>query len=149
MSNSQHEIDSADNIKRRNRGLEVLRRIDGDAGVRVIDSLADLSPALGHHVAAFAFGDIYSRPGLDPRSRQLVTIGALTALGGCEPQLKVHVAASLNIGLTPEEIVEAILHAAVYTGFPRALNATFAAKEVFDSRGIRPSSAGSSAVERK
>lgn len=142
MSATQHDIDSADNIERRNHGLDVLRGIDGDAGVKVIDSLADLSPALGHHVAAFAFGDIYSRPGLDARSRQLVTIGVLTALGGCEAQLKVHVGASLNIGLTPDEIVEAILHAAVYAGFPRALNATFAAKDVFDSRGIRPSSAG-------
>jgi 4-carboxymuconolactone decarboxylase len=142
VSATQHDIDSADNIERRNHGLDVLRGIDGDAGVKVIDSLADLSPALGHHVAAFAFGDIYSRPGLDARSRQLVTIGVLTALGGCEAQLKVHVGASLNIGLTPDEIVEAILHAAVYAGFPRALNATFAAKDVFDSRGIRPSSAG-------
>ena len=76
------------------------------------------------HAEAFAFGDIYGRPGLDARSRQLVTIGVLTALGGCEPQLKVHVGAALNVGLTPDEIVEAMLHAAVYAGFPRALNAT-------------------------
>ncbi|MCU7723405.1 carboxymuconolactone decarboxylase family protein [Actinoplanes sp. KI2] len=149
MSNFQHDIDSADNLKRRSHGLDVLARIDGDAGTGVIGSLADLSPALGHHVAAFAFGDIYDRPGLDARSRQLVTIGVLTALGGCEPQLRVHVGAALNVGLTPDEIVEAILHAAVYAGFPRALNATFAAKEVFDSRGIRPSPANSSSAERK
>jgi 4-carboxymuconolactone decarboxylase len=142
MSNSQHDIGSTENIKRRNQGLEILAKIDGDAGAEVIDSLADLSPALAHHVAAFAFGDVYDRPGLDARSRQLVTIGALTALGGCEPQLRVHVGASLNVGLTPDEIVEAMLHAAVYAGFPRALNATFAAKDVFDKRGIRPSSAG-------
>jgi 4-carboxymuconolactone decarboxylase len=149
MNKTQHDIDSANNIERRNHGLDVLRAIDGDAGVKVIDSLADLSPALGHHVAAFAFGDIYSRPALDARSRQLVTIGVLTALGGCEPQLKVHIGASLNVGLTPDEIVEAILHAAVYAGFPRALNATFAAKDVFESSGIRPSSSGSSAAERE
>jgi len=149
MSKMQYDIDSADNIERRNRGLDVLRAIDGDAGVRVIDSLADLSPALAHHVAAFAFGDIYSRPGLDARSRQLVTIGVLTAIGGCEPQLKVHIGAALNVGLTPDEIVEATLHAAVYAGFPRALNATLVAKEVFESRGMRPSSAGSSAADRK
>jgi 4-carboxymuconolactone decarboxylase len=149
VSKTQHDIDSAVNIERRNHGLDVLHEIDGDAGVKVIDSLADLSPALGHHVAAFAFGDIYSRPGLDARSRQLVTIGVLTALGGCEAQLKVHIGASLNVGLTPDEIVEAILHAAVYAGFPRALNATFAAKEVLESRGIQPSSAGSPAAERQ
>ena len=82
---SQHDITSAGNLARRDRGLAVLSRIDGPQGEAVIDSLADINPALGHHVAAFAFGDIYDRPGLDPRSRQLVTIGVLTALGGCEP----------------------------------------------------------------
>ncbi len=141
MSTAQHDVTG--NLDRRNHGLNVLAKIDGDAGTAVIDSLADVSPALGHHVAAFAFGDIYDRPGLDARSRQLVTIGILTALGGCEPQLKVHVGAALNVGLTPDEIVEAMLHSAVYAGFPRALNATFTAKEVFASRGVRPSSAAS------
>ena len=143
MSTAQHDVTGTGNLDRRNHGLDVLARIDGHAGTAVIDSLAGVSPALGHHVAAFAFGDIYDRPGLDARSRQLVTLGILTALGGCEPQLKVHVGAALNVGLTPDEIVEAMLHSAVYAGFPRALNATFAAKEVFESRGVRPSSAAS------
>ncbi len=67
-------------------------------------------------------------------TRQLVTLGVLTALGGCEAQLKVHVNAALNVGLTREEITEALVHAAVYCGFPRALNATFVAREVFQSR---------------
>jgi 4-carboxymuconolactone decarboxylase len=134
---AQHDTTTSANRHRRDHGLEVLSRIDGEAGVAVVDALADVSPALGHHVAAFAFGDIYDRPGLDARSRQLVTIGILTALGGCERQLKVHVGAALNVGLTPDEIVEAMLHASVYAGFPRALNATFAAKEVFDDRGVR------------
>jgi 4-carboxymuconolactone decarboxylase len=62
----------------------------------------------------------------------------LTALGGCEAQLDVHVNASLNVGLTPVEIVEAITHAAVYCGFPRALNAIFVAKRVFAERGLLP-----------
>ncbi len=127
----QHDIDSPENLARRERGLAVLALIDGDAGRSVIDSLADVSPALSHHIAAFAFGDVYDRPGLDARSRQLVTIGVLTALGGCEPQLRVHVGAALNVGLTREEITEAILHSCVYAGFPRSLNAIFAAQEVF------------------
>ncbi len=131
---SQHDITSAGNLARRDQGLAVLSRIDGPQGEAVIDSLADINPALGHHVAAFAFGDIYDRPGLDPRSRQLVTIGVLTALGGCEPQLKVHIGAALNVGLSRDEITEAILHAAVYAGFPRAVNATFVAREAFAAR---------------
>lgn len=134
MTGQQFDINSDLNIARRQRGQAVLSRIDGHQGEAVIDSLADISPALGHHVAAFAFGDIYDRPGLDARSRQLVTLGMLTALGGCEPQLKVHIGAALNVGLTREEIVEALLHAAVYCGFPKALNATFVAREVFNTR---------------
>jgi 4-carboxymuconolactone decarboxylase len=75
---------------------------------------------------------------LAPPQRQLVTLGVLTALGGCEPQLEVHVNAALNVGLTPAEIVEAITHAAVYCGFPRALNAVFAARRVFAERDLLP-----------
>ena len=101
-----------------------------DGACRVLEAGA----GTGHHIAAFGFGDVYARPGLDPRSRQLVTIGVLTALGGCEPQLRIHIGAALNVGLTREEIVEAILHASVYAGFPRALNATFVAREVFAER---------------
>jgi len=120
------------------RGMKVLTTIDGDSGQKVIDSLADISPELGHHIVAWAFGDIYDRPGLVPRDRQLVTLGMLTALGGCEPQLEVHVNAALNVGLTPEEISEVFLHSAVYCGMPKALNATFVAKKVFTARGLLP-----------
>jgi 4-carboxymuconolactone decarboxylase len=62
----------------------------------------------------------------------------LTALGGCEPQLEVHINAALNVGLSPAEIVEALLHSAVYCGMPRALNATFVAKKVFAERDLLP-----------
>ncbi|RRD29419.1 carboxymuconolactone decarboxylase family protein [Actinomyces bowdenii] len=138
MTASQHDIDSPENLERRRHGQEVLARIDGHQGEAVIDSLAGINPAMGHHIAAFAFGDIYDRPGLDARSRQLVTLGVLTALGGCEPQLKVHIGAALNVGISREEICEALLHSAVYCGFPKALNATFAAREVFDQRDADP-----------
>jgi 4-carboxymuconolactone decarboxylase len=118
------------------RGMEALTAIDGAGGQKVIDSLADISPELGHQVVAWAFGEMYVRPGLAPRDRQLVTLGMLTALGGCEPQLDVHINAALNVGLTTDEIVEALLHSAVYCGMPKALDATFVAKKVFDERGL-------------
>ncbi|MFF4357949.1 carboxymuconolactone decarboxylase family protein [Streptomyces sp. NPDC001604] len=119
-------------------GLEVLKQVDGEAGQRVVESLADINPELGHQVVAWAFGEIYDRPGLEPRDRQLVTLGMLTALGGCEAQLDVHVNAALNVGLSPEQIVEALTHSAVYCGMPKALNATFVAKKVFAERGLLP-----------
>ncbi|MFC8722453.1 carboxymuconolactone decarboxylase family protein [Kitasatospora sp. NPDC057198] len=124
--------------ERLDHGLEVLGRIDSEAGANALAALSDISPELAHQVAAWGFGEIYDRPGLAPRDRQLVTLGMLTALGGCEPQLRVHVNASLNVGLSPQEIVEALLQSAVYCGFPRALNATFAAKQVFAERGLLP-----------
>ncbi|ANH90679.1 MULTISPECIES: carboxymuconolactone decarboxylase family protein [unclassified Streptomyces] len=125
-------------------GLEVLRSVDGEAGQRVIDSLADISPELGHQIVSWGFGEMYAREELAPRDRQLVTLGMLTALGGCEPQLEVHVNAALNVGLTPEQIVEAMLHAAGYCGFPKSLNATLVAKKVFAERGLLPLGEGRS-----
>lgn len=124
--------------ERYEHGLAVLDAVDGTAGANVINALSDISPELGHQVVAWGFGEIYSRPGLEPRDRQLVTLGMLTALGGCEPQLDVHINAALNVGLSPQQIIEALLHSAVYCGFPRALNATFAAKKVFAERGLLP-----------
>ena len=119
-------------------GKKVLDSVHDDPGHNVIDSLADIAPELGHQIVAWGYGDIYARPGLKPKQRQLVTLGILTALGGSEAQLEVHVGASLNVGLTPEEIIEVFLHSSVYCGFPRALNAVAVAKKVFAERGLLP-----------
>lgn len=120
------------------RGIAKLQDIDGDEGLAVIDALADIAPDLGRYVIEFAFGDTYSRPDLSRAQRQLITIGVLTAIGGAEPQLRVHLNAAVNVGLTPTEIVGAIIHTVPYVGFPRALNAMFAAKAVFADRGLLP-----------
>lgn len=112
-------------------GLEMLQRVDGKGGDAVVNSLKDIAPDFARYLIEFPFGDIYARPGLDLRSREIATIAALTALGNAAPQLKVHIAAGLNVGLTQEEITEVIMQMAVYAGFPAALNGLFAAKEVF------------------
>ena len=117
------------------RGKRVLAEIDGDAGHNVIAALADIAPDFATYLFEFPFGDIYSRPGLDLRSREMATIAALTAMGNATPQLKVHIEAGLNVGLSRNEIVEIIMQMAVYAGFPAALNGLFAAKEVFARRG--------------
>lgn len=64
--------------------MTTLRAIDGEGGTKVIAALADISPELGHQVVAWAFGDMCARDSLAARERQLVTLGMLTALGGCE-----------------------------------------------------------------
>ena len=113
------------------KGLQRLKEVDDIAGEKVIDSLADISPDLGRYVIEFGFGEIYSRPGLTLQQRELATVAALTAMGTAQPQLKVHLAAALNVGLSRLEITETIMQMALYAGFPAALNGMFAAKEVF------------------
>ena len=92
------------------RGKRALSEIDGEAGERVVAALADIAP-----------------------------VAALTALGNAAPQLKVHIEAGLNVGLTRDEIVEIIMQMSVYAGFPAALNGLFAAKEVFAHRETKES----------
>lgn len=122
------------NQDRYQRGWEKLKEVDGEAGERVIESLSDIAPDFARYLIEFPFGDIYSRPSLDLKSREIAVVAALTALGNAEPQLKVHIHGALNVGCTREEVVELIMQMAVYAGFPAALNGLFAAKEVFKER---------------
>ena len=120
--------------ERYERGLKKLEEIDGQQGKKVLESLADIAPDFATYLIEFPFGDIYSRPQLDLRTRELITVAALTALGNAAPQLKVHINACLNVGCARDTITEAIMQMAVYAGFPSALNGLFAAKEVFKER---------------
>ena len=123
-----------DESSRYARGWEKLREIDGEAGERVVASLADIAPDFARYLIEFPFGDIYSRPQLDLKNREIGVVAALTALGNAAPQLKVHIHGALNVGCTRDEVVEIIMQMAVYAGFPAALNGLFAAKEVFAER---------------
>ncbi|GFM53962.1 4-carboxymuconolactone decarboxylase [Pseudomonas cichorii] len=116
------------------RGKRALAEIDGEAGHKVIAALADIAPDFATYLFEFPFGDIYSRPGLNVRDREIATVAALAAMGSATPQLKVHIEAALNVGLSQAEITEILMQMAVYAGFPAALNGLFAAKEVFANR---------------
>ncbi|MER3445567.1 MAG: 4-carboxymuconolactone decarboxylase [Candidatus Dadabacteria bacterium] len=118
------------------QGLKKLNEIDAKVGEQVIERLKDIAPDLARYIIEFPFGDVYSRPGLDLKSREIATIAALTALGNAVSQLKVHINGALNVGVSPQEIIEIIIQMAVYAGFPAALNAMYAAKEVFKERGL-------------
>lgn len=113
------------------RGWKKLKEVDGQAGENVIESLRDIAPDFARMLIEFPFGDIYSRPGLDLKTRELAVVAALTALGNALPQLKVHIQGARNVGCSDQEIVEVIMQMAVYAGFPAALNGLFAAKDVF------------------
>ena len=116
------------------RGWEKLKEVDGEAGERVMESLKDIAPDLARYVIEFPFGDVYCRPGLDLKSREIAAVAVLTALGTATPQLKIHIHGALNVGCSRQEVVEIIIQMAVYAGFPAAINGMSVAKEVFQER---------------
>ena len=113
------------------QGSDLLSRIDGEGRTSVIESLADIAPDVGRYIVEFAFGDIYARPALSLRDRELATIVSLCTQGAADPQLRVHIRGALNVGLTKSEVIEAFIQCIPYTGFPRVLNAINVAREVF------------------
>lgn len=115
-------------------GMEQLKAIDGIGGENVIKSLQDISPDLGKFIVEFAFGEIYPRKALGLQEREMITIASLLTAGGCEAQLRVHMNGALNVGITPERIIEICIQCIPYTGFPKVLNAIFIAKEVFKEK---------------
>jgi 4-carboxymuconolactone decarboxylase len=122
------------NSERYEKGMKKFKEIHGPVAKATVESLKDIAPELGQFVTEFAFGDIYSRPGLDLKTRQLLTIASLTTLGYAPLQLKSHIKGALNVGCTRKEIVEVLLQMAVYAGFPASMNALYVAKEVFKER---------------
>lgn len=114
------------------RGLKNFREITGEVGERFIQNLNEISPDFSRYLIEYPFGDIYNRPGLDVKTRELVTLSALAALGYAEPELKAHTKVALDAGVSPEQIVEVFIQISVYAGFPAAINALLAAKEVLN-----------------
>jgi 4-carboxymuconolactone decarboxylase len=117
------------------RGSELLNRIHAGGGDALVAALDDIAPDLARAIIEFGFGEIYARPGLSLRDRQIATVAALTALGTARPQLEAHIEGALAVGVRREEIVEIILQMALYGGFPAAMNAVDAARAAFAAHG--------------
>lgn len=121
------------------QGIDHLRQVEGTDQPSIVTSLSGIAPDLADLAIRFVYGDIYSRPGLGLRERQLATVAVLAALGNARPQLKFHILGALNVGCTPEELIEVMIHLVVYAGFPVGLNGMFVVKEALLERGIVPS----------
>lgn len=121
-----------DTESRRARGQRTLSEIHGPIGEQVVVRLGAIAPDFAGQLVDYAFGDVYSRPGLDRRSRQIATIAALAVLGNAEAQLKWHIRGGLNVGISKDEVIEILMQMAIYGGFPAAVRALTAAAEVFD-----------------
>ncbi len=127
-------IANMEHSERYKRGWDKLKEIDGEAGEKVITGLKDIAPDLGKFIIEYAFGDIYTRGGLDLKSKEIAVVAALTAMGTAQPQLKVHLNGALNTGSTINEIKEIILQMSAYSGFPSSINGMNALKEVLEER---------------
>ena len=113
------------------KGLKVLRSIDGSSREQgVLKEVESFCPELAKLTVEFAIGDIYSREGLDKKTRELITISSLVT-SKQHNHLKDHLLAAKNLGVNAQEIKELILQLAVYAGFPAAINGMLVAKEVF------------------
>lgn len=118
------------------KGLENLIRINGKAGRDVYEQLNRISPRMARALVEYPFNYIYDDSYMDPKMRETAILGAICALGYAIPQLKSHINAALNFGLEKEEILEIFIMMSVYAGYPAALNAVYAAQEVFEEKGI-------------
>ena len=120
--------------ERYRKGEILLNKIHGaHTGEAIVSALDDVCPDLASMTIEWGFGEIVSRPGIDLRTRQLVTVASCVTLGYAQPQLRAHIEGALNVGATKEEIVEVILQVALYAGFAAATNAMLLAKDVFAS----------------
>jgi 4-carboxymuconolactone decarboxylase len=112
-------------------GLATMRKMFGPGIDSALASLESASPGLARCLVEFPFADVYTRPGLELKTREMLTIAALTVLGYPQAELKDHVRGALNVGVTSDQILEIILQMAVYAGFPAALEAVKTAAHVF------------------
>ena len=119
---------------RYDRGLGSMRAIFGPGIESALKGLAATSPDLVRCLVEFPFGDIYPRTGLDLKTREMLTVAALTVLGYPQAELREHIRGAMNVGCTREEILEIILQMAVYAGFPAALEAVKTAASVFGEK---------------
>ncbi len=100
----------------------------------VVPRLEKIFPPLADAIVEFAFGDVHARPALDVKTREMLIVAMLVARGDTEMELRSHIRAALKTGVTKEELFELFLQSAVYCGFPRAVNATFLADEIFQEQ---------------
>jgi 4-carboxymuconolactone decarboxylase len=118
------------------KGMDVRREVLGDAHVdAAIERTTEFTADFQDLITRYAWGEIWSRPGLDRRTRSCITLTALVALGRDE-ELAMHVRAALRNGLTPDEVKEVLLQSAVYCGVPAANSAFAIAQRVLAEEGL-------------
>jgi 4-carboxymuconolactone decarboxylase len=129
------------NSERYNRGLQKLIELEGDIGKKVVAMMDAISPDFTQYLVEFVFGDIYSRPGLDLKTKEVIALASMATLGNAPLQVKVHIHAAMNLGCSEHDIIELLLQLIPQCGMAVPMNALLIAKEVFEERrkGTAPS----------
>ncbi|MCB1509527.1 MAG: 4-carboxymuconolactone decarboxylase [Hyphomicrobiaceae bacterium] len=118
------------------KGEKTRREVLGDAHVdRSLSKVNDFNRPIIDYITKYAWGDVWTRPGLERKTRSILNLGMLAALGR-ENELKIHIRGALRNGVTKEEMSEIFLQVAVYCGAPASLEAFKIAEEVFAEEGI-------------
>ena len=131
------------NNERRSKGLKLLSQINNRTEDEILKMLSVISPIsddLKNYIIDYSFGDIFSRSGLDLKSKEIAVVAAMTAMGNAAPQLKIHLAGALNTGSSVDEVKEIIIQMSAYSGFPRSINAMITLKEVLKELNIKDTS---------
>ena len=128
-----NEVTSGSRDDRLDVALDLLERLEPGAPDKVRANLDAFDPDAARTVLGFAFADVVARPGLDLRTREMLTVAALTAMGTVPGQLEFHVRGALRSGVSRQEIVEIVLQMAVYAGVPACMNGIAAARRAFDA----------------
>lgn len=119
--------------ERRQRGEAVVGTLNAGKSQPALEALRQEFPFLADAITDYALGDVWSRPGLDPRTRQLATVAVFAALGN-RTQMKIHAGYALNVGVARDDLKEVIYLTTVHAGFPRAIDAAQTLIELFGER---------------
>ncbi|MDT9683106.1 carboxymuconolactone decarboxylase family protein [Streptomyces sp. TRM76323] len=119
---------------RMRRGRALMNQVNPRGGEQMLREFAGLAPDFEELLLGFVFADVYDRPVLSLRERQLIRIAALTALDAGESAAKANLSSAVNLGIPTRDIVEALLQTLPYAGFPRVITALEYAKDVLEDR---------------
>ncbi|WP_037311495.1 carboxymuconolactone decarboxylase family protein [Ruegeria halocynthiae] len=124
------------NIEPLPQALALLEKLEQGAAEKVQANLDAFSPDAAELILGYSFTDIVCRAGIDLRTREMLTVAMLSAMGTAPGQLEFHMRAAINTGVTRDEIVEIVFQVSVYAGVPACMNAITAAKEVFQANEV-------------
>ena len=116
------------------KGKEILNQLRPNGAEGVLNGMGKFAPDMANFILEFIFGELYGRPGLDLKTKQIVTLTALAVQGFPTNQLSYHIQNALNIGIPEQEIIDIFIHISGYAGFPAANVALGVAREVFSER---------------